>query len=110
MTSRSIVSVSSLVLVLLALLGLGAPASADRRIVVLEFEGPKAERFHDDVEAAIEKAATVVSLDKWLDKAEGLDALKVNARNIKKVARKLKVDGVVMGEVEKRGQRYYLHL
>ncbi len=107
MTSRSIASLSSLALVLLLL---AAPAWAGRKVVVLEFEGPKAEKFHDDVEAAIAKSATVVSLDKWLAKADDLDALKVNARNIKKVARKLKVDGVVMGEVEKRGQRYYLHL
>ncbi len=107
MTSRSIASLSSALIVLCLL---AVPAWAGRKIVVLEFEGDKAEKFRDDVEDAISKSAKIVSLDKWLDKADDLDATKVNAKNIKKVARKLKVDGVVMGEVEKRGQRYYIHL
>jgi hypothetical protein len=111
MSSRSIVSASSL-LVFVALLLLGAtPAHAGRRVVVLDFTGPKAERFHQDVEEAIRKNKhTIVSIDDWNEKADDLNATKVTARNIQKVARKLKVEGVVMGEVEKRGQRYYVHL
>jgi hypothetical protein len=114
MSSRSIVSASSWLGALIVLLVWTAPAAAGRRVVVLDFDGPKAERFRDDVEAAIAKALgkghTVVELDDWLEEAEELGATKVTARNVKKVARKLKIDGVVVGEIEKRGQRYYLHL
>ena len=109
-SSRSIVSASSLI-VFLALLFAAAPASAGRRIVVLDFDGPKGERFHQDVVDAIRKGKhTVVSADDWYEKADDLGAAKVTGRNVQKVARKLKVEGVVVGEVEKRGQRYYLHL
>jgi hypothetical protein len=111
MSSRSIVSASSLLVCVLVLLFGAAPAHAGRRVVVLDFSGPKADRFHQDVEDAIRKNKhTIVSVDDWNAKAEDLGASKVNARNIQKVARKLKVEGVVVGEVEKRGQRYYVHL
>ena len=109
-SSRSIVSASSLI-VFLALLFAAAPADAGRRVVVLDFDGPKGERFHQDVVDALRKGKhTVVSVEDWYEKADDLNAGKVNSRNVQKVARKLKVEGVVMGEVEKRGKRYYLHL
>ena len=114
MSSRSIGTRSKWqvvgLLVLGLVLGTRGTAAAGRRIVVLEFDGPKAERFRTDVEAAVKKGNTIVSLDKWNAKAEDLGATKVTARNIKKVAAKLEVDGVIVGEVEKRGPRYYLHL
>lgn len=112
MSSRSIVSGSNVaaLIILVALLALGGVAEAGRRLVVLEFDGPKAEKFRDEVEAAVKKGNTIVSLGKWNARADDLRATKVTARNVKKVARTLKVDGVIVGEIEKRGPRYYVHL
>ena len=44
------------------------------------------------------------------DAAEELDASKVTEKNVKKVAKKVKVDGVVWGKVEKDGDSYTLKL
>jgi len=116
MTSRSIVSRSSragLLVVgvaLIAVLAGARTAEAGKRVVVLRFEGPKAEKFRSDVEAAVKKGNTVVSLGKWTSKASALKASKPTPRNVKKVAAKLKVDGVIVGTIEKRGPRYYVHL
>ena len=97
--------------VFLALLLLTGVASAGRkRVVVLDFEGDKAEQFHEDVVRLIKKSHTVVSLDKWNGAAEEMSATKLNAGNIKKVAKKLKVDGVISGTVEKRRDEYILRM
>lgn len=117
MSSRSIASTArQFAVALVALIAsvttlVVAPGVADaKKLVILEFEGPKAEKFRADVEAALKKSHTIVALDKWLAKAEDLEAEKVTARNVKKVATKLKVDGVIQGDVEKRGSRYYVHI
>jgi hypothetical protein len=81
-----------------------------KRIVVLDFEGPKAEKFHDDVVRIIKKTHTVVPTDKWTGVAEDLSAGTVNPKNIKKVAKKLKIDGVISGKIEKRRDAYLVHL
>jgi hypothetical protein len=113
MSSRSIGSRAERLLALavaLLLVLVASPAVAGRRVVVLEFDGPKAERFRADVEAAVGKSHTIVSLDDWLDEASAQDAEKPSARNVRKLAKALEVDGVVVGEVEKRGARYYVNL
>ena len=98
-------------LILVALLALTGVANAQRkRVVVLEFEGDKAEKFHADVVKLIKKSHTVVSLDKWNGTAEEMSATKLTDKNVKKVARKLKVDGVVSGVVEKRRNEYILRM
>ncbi|HTL32776.1 MAG TPA: hypothetical protein VL326_06615 [Kofleriaceae bacterium] len=81
-----------------------------KRVVVLDFDGPKAEKFHEDLVKLIKKSHTVVSVDKWNAKAEELDAAKVTEKNVKKIAKKLKVDGVVTGKVEKRRDEYIIRL
>jgi hypothetical protein len=96
---------------LIVLLVLPVSAFAGRkRIVVLDFEGPKNEKFHDDLVHLIKKSHTVVATDKWNGAAEELDAAKPTEKNIKKVAKKLKVDGVITGKIEKRRDEYILHL
>ena len=85
-------------------------AEARRRLVVLEFTGPKADDFRGDVEKLLKKGNSIVPLKKWTAAAEGMNATKVNEKNVKKIAAKLQVDGVISGKVEKRGSRYYLHL
>lgn len=86
-------------------------AEADRkRVVVLELEGPKAERFQKDLVKVIKKSHSVVPLSKWNRTADQLGASKPTTANIKKVAKKLKIDAVISGEVTKRRDEYILKL
>ena len=101
--------------ILVALVGwLVLPTSADaggrKRVVVLELEGPKAEKFHDDLVKLIKKNHTVIPIDKWNGTAEELDASSPNDKNIKKVAKKLKIDAIVQGKIEKRRDEYIIQL
>jgi hypothetical protein len=114
-TSRSTTSTSrAWIAPVIALLLLGAAAgraeAGRKRVVVLEFEGEKAERFHADVVKLIKKSHTVVALEKWNQIAEDLSATRPTDRNVKKVAKRLKVDGVVSGSVEKRRDQYILRM
>ncbi|HEY4182887.1 MAG TPA: hypothetical protein VGM90_38955 [Kofleriaceae bacterium] len=90
-----------------------APSVAEagrKRVVVLDFEGPKAETFHDDVVKLVKKSATVIPSEKWSSTADDLDAGKVNDGNIKKVAKKLKLDAVITGKIEKRRDKYIVQI
>lgn len=110
-SSRSRAKYRRAVVVLLVLLGMTAVAHADRkRLVVLEFEGDKAEKFQKDLVKLLKKKHTVLSAKKWNSAAEDLSAERLNDKNIKKVAKKLKVDGVVTGRVEKRRDEYIMRL
>ena len=89
------------------------PASADagrKRVVVLELDGPKAEKFHDDLVKLIKKTHTVIPVDKWNGIAEELDAAGTSEKNLKKVAKKLKIDAIVTGKIEKRRDAYIIQL
>src|SRR5882724_2947264 len=96
--------------VLAAVVSGGVAEAGKKRVVVLDFEGPKGERFHDDLVKLIKKSHTIVPTDKWNGVAEELDASDVSDRNIKKVARKLKVDAVVEGRIEKRRDAFIIRL
>lgn len=114
-SSRSRASTSSwlaLVVVLAAWIVLiPARAAAERRrVVVLELEGPKGEKFHSGLVKLIKKSHTVVPVDKWNETAEELGATRVNDKDIKKVAKKLKIDAVVFGKVDKRRDEYILQI
>lgn len=116
-SSRSSLSPRSKGLTWLAALGLAlivsvtsAEAGRRRRVVVLPFEGPKAATFHAAVVKLIKTKHTVVSLKVWNRAADQLDATKRTEKNLRTIARKLKVDGVVTGEVEKRRDAYQLRL
>jgi hypothetical protein len=115
-SSRSIISRSKSRWVATFLVGLfvlcagTAFAGGRKRIVVLDFEGPKGEKFHDDLVKLLKKGNTVVSTEKWNGTAEELDATKFTEKNVKKVARKLKIDGVISGKVEKRRDEYIVQL
>ncbi len=88
-----------------------ATAHAGRkRIVVLDFSGPKAEKFHEDLVKLLKKNHTVISTEKWNAAAEELDAGKVTEKNVKKVAKKLKLDGVITGKIDKRNDEYIIKL
>jgi TolB-like protein len=116
-TSRSIaikskawLAAALVALAIVAIPGFYHAAEARRRLVVLEFTGPKADSFQEDVVKMLKKSNSIVPLKKWNDAADDLGAKKVNEKNVKKVARRLSVDGVISGRVEKRGSRYILHL
>jgi hypothetical protein len=51
-----------------------ANAGGRKRVVVLDFEGPKADKFHDDVVKLIKKSHSVISAEKWNGAAEDLGA------------------------------------
>ena len=87
-----------------------AQAGGRKRVVVLELEGPKAEKFHEDLVKLIKKSHTVVPVDKWNGTAEDLDASKQNEKNFKKVAKKLKVDAIITGKIDKRRDEYIIKL
>ena len=105
-TSSNRILVAIATLLLLA----GIANAGRKRIVVLDFEGPKAEKFHDDIVKLLKKSHTVISSDKWNGTADELDAGKVTEKNVKKVAKKLKIDGVVTGKIEKRRDEYIIRL
>ncbi len=112
--SRSIASTSRLLAVAVAVaavLGVGRVAEAGRkRVVVLEFEGPRGEKFHDDLVRLIKKTHTVVPAEKWNGTAEQLGAGTRSGRDVKKVARKLKIDAIVEGKIEKRRDEFIIRL
>jgi len=110
-SSRSKASTNSWLVVAVVLLFAGiAHAGGKKRVVILDFDGPKAEKFHDEVEKAVKKAHTIVPTDKWNGTASELGADTLNKDNVKKVAKKLKIDAVVTGKVEKRDGDYVVTL
>ena len=112
MSSRSSTSKNRAltVLAVLCLLVSTAWAGGKKRVVVLDFEGDNAEELHGDVVKLLKKSYTVVSVSKLNDKAEELGATKVTEKNVKKVAAKLKVDGVIQGKIDKRRDEYIIKL
>ena len=88
-SSRSSILRSSLVVLAALVFWMGHADAGRKRIVVLEFDGPKADRFHSDVVKLIKKKHTVLKLDRWTAKARALDATAVTDKNIKKIAGKL---------------------
>jgi hypothetical protein len=102
----------SIAFALVAVMAFGRSAFAGprKRVVVLEFRGPNANKFHADVVKILRVRHTVVSVEKWESAAEDEGATKVNSKNVKKIARKLNVDGVIVGEVERRRERFILRL
>lgn len=110
-TSRSNTSKSKLLALLVVLVWSGVAFAGGKKIVVLDFKGPDADKFHDDVVKLLEKDDNkVVNTEKWNGAAEEADAKKFNTKSVKKVAKKVKVDGVVWGKIEKDGDSYTIKL
>jgi chemotaxis protein histidine kinase CheA len=109
-TSISSILRSSFVVLAMLVLWMGRAEAQRKRVVVLDFEGPKAEKFHADVVKLIKKSHTVLTVDKWNEQADEMGATAVTNKNITKVAKKLKIDGVVTGKIEKRREEYIVRL
>ena len=91
--------------------GLGdARADAHKRLVVLPFEGPHASAFHHDVVELLKPTHTVISTARWLAAAKRMNARKLVAHDVHRIATKLDVAGVLSGTVAKRGRTYRLEL
>src|SRR5688572_16486053 len=98
-------------LVLLLTVLLVGTANADRkRLVVLDFEGDEAEAIQKSFSKFVKKSHTVISIEKWNTAADELGATKINEKNVKKVAKKLKVDGIITGNVEKRRDEFIIRI
>ena len=112
--SRSIASTSKLAAIAVAVaavLAAGRVAEAGRkRVVVLDFDGPRGDKFHDDLVRLIKKTHTVVPADKWTGAADQLGAGTLSGKDVKKVARKLKIDAIVEGKIEKRRDEFIIRL
>ncbi len=102
--------VASALLLGLLVIALPSLAEARRRIVILDFEGPKAAQFRVDVERLVKKSHMVIPVDKWNSAAEEMDATSMSEKDVKKVAKRLNIDGVISGKVEKRRDEYILRL
>lgn len=113
-TSRSNTSKNrsrALAFIAVLLVWVGVADAGKKKVVVLDFKGPDAEKFHDDIVKLIEEDSKVISTDKWNGAAEEADgAGKFNTKIVKKVAKKVKADGVVWGKVKKDGDSYTLEL
>jgi len=89
-----------------------AQAEKKKRVVVLEFEGKSAEKFHESVEKLVEKKSDVelVPTDKWNSTAASIAADGKLSERIRKVAKKLHVDAVITGKIEKKSGTYTVKL
>lgn len=109
-SSRSNILRNSLVVLATLFLWMGRADAGRKRIVVLDFEGPKASKFHSDVVKLVKKSHTVLTVDRWNEQADAMGASAVTDKNIKKVAKKLKIDGVITGRIEKRRSEYIVRI
>lgn len=102
---------AALGLVLGVVVGVPAEAAPRRkRIAVLAFEGPRAKTFRAAVVKLIKRRHTVIAAEVWNRAAEDLEVDRVTEKNIRRVAKKLNVDGVVTGTVERRRDDYIVRL
>ena len=111
-SSRSRLSKSKLATVVALLVMWVGVANADKkkRVVVLEFEGKSAEKFHESVETLVGKHHEIVPVEKWNETATNIAADGKLPERIRKIAKKLHVDGVITGKVEKKSGKYTVKL
>jgi hypothetical protein len=102
-------SISNSVAVALLLLT-SSVAWAGKRVVVLDFDGPQAESFHSDVERLVKKSFVLVPVSKWNKAATANEIERLSEKNVKMLCKKVGVDGVVSGKIEKRREDYIVRL
>ncbi len=93
---------------LFALVAEPALASAEKRIVILDFEGRRTARYEKQITQILEKNNTVISSREYKRAAKKLRAARPTAPNVAKVAEELEADGVLIGVVKRRRGRYRL--
>ena len=85
-------------------------AHAGKRVVVMDFDGPQAESFHSDVERVVKKSFTLVPTSKWNKAMEANEIERLSEKNVKMLCKKVGVDGVVSGKIEKRRDEYIVRI
>jgi TolB-like protein len=85
-----------------------ADAAKKKKVVVLDFKGPKAAPIQKKVVAALKKSATVINQAKFTAASKKVKGFKANAAGVSKVAKKLKAHAVVSGKVSKKKKKYKL--
>ncbi|HUS66048.1 MAG TPA: hypothetical protein VMZ28_15955 [Kofleriaceae bacterium] len=85
-----------------------ADAAKKKKVVVLDFKGPKAAPVQKKVVLLIKKMATIVTQAKFTATAKKVKGFKANAAGVAKVAKKLKAHAVVSGKVTKKKAKYKL--
>jgi len=114
MNSRSIGSqTSKLVAALIAamwILSAGAAHASKKRVVVMQFRGPKSRAIRKGVVKLLKRKFKLVGQTTFTRKQRKLHARRINERNVAKVARALRVHAVVLGRIKRRRGRYSLSL
>ena len=104
--ARRAAALAALALLLVA----GAPAAeaAKKRVVVLDFSGPRAGKFQPAVVKGLRKVATVIPQRRFTAAAKRVKRFKANAEGVSKVAQRLNAHGVLTGKVTRKRGRYTL--
>ena len=92
------------------ILSITGSALAEKRIVVLDFVGPRTAKYQAAVTTMIKKKHTVITGKSYARTARKLDAAKPTTTNVAAVAQELEADGVLIGIVKKKRGRYTLRL
>ena len=92
------------------LLCLAGTAVAEKRVVVLDFVGPRTGRYQAAVTKMIAKKHTVVAGETYARTARKLGAARPTSANVSAVARELEANAVLIGIVKRKRGRYTLRL
>ncbi|HET6613419.1 MAG TPA: hypothetical protein VFG83_15585 [Kofleriaceae bacterium] len=85
-------------------------AAADRRVVVLDFQGKGARGIHNQVTRIVAQRHQALSGRRYDQTARKMNARKQSARNVRRVCGRLGADGVVSGQIRRQHRRYVLKL
>ncbi len=90
------------------LCALPAEADARKRMVVLEVDGPGGDRIAHQLRLLVERRHATVSASRFTSTARDIGAESLTDDQVARVARRLAVDGLVVGEVAERNGNYRL--
>jgi hypothetical protein len=99
-----------LALILVVGVPAGAAEAARKKVVLLDFKGPKARRVQRGVVKLLKPATTVMNSKAYVRAARQVADYAPDAAGVSKVARRLKAHGVVTGKVSKKGRKWSLTL
>jgi hypothetical protein len=106
--SRKLCSIAALVASLVA--ASGSASAEEKRIVLLEFEGPRAKLVRRDVLRQLKPEVTMVGSSRWEATKERLGLTGMSSRTVVEVARELGVHGIITGRVRRRGGAFQLEV
>lgn len=86
------------------------PAGANKRIAVLAVKGADTDSLDDAVERIVGDCCVVISDAKYLRTAKSVGARTLRPSHVRKVAERIRADGVVRGWLQRDGDRYLFRL